>query len=247
MSIGIANIHFWSIKNGNNLQSMKITDSDLDHFEYTDFQFEYLSKNQLNELIVYVTTKTGYILEILYDDKRIINIHHLSKKNSSFTISTLTCTKHFSITGSYDGYIRIWSKDFSQIHIEAKYDQSISNLISSYDQTRILISTISGSINILNLVTKEHLNLMRTHMKSITDIDYDDTRKQMITVGQDGTIRIWCFRTGKQLSEFISEKDVPLIVTYIPNKQLFACGFNDGTIKIFDINTSIILHELKYE
>jgi WD40 repeat protein len=86
---------------------------------------------------------------------------------------------------------------------------------------------------------------MRTHTKLITDIDYDDTRKQMISVGEDGTIRIWCFRTGKQLSEFISEREIPLIVTYTPNRQIFACGFNNGTIKIFDLNTSMILNELK--
>ncbi|CAF4484308.1 unnamed protein product, partial [Rotaria sp. Silwood2] len=79
---------------------------------------------------------------------------------------------------------------------------------------------------------------MRTHIKSITDIDYDDIRKQLISVGQDGTIRIWCFRTGKQLSEFTSEREIPLIVTYTPNRQIFACGFNNGTIKIFDLNTS---------
>ncbi len=252
LSIGLDNIHFWQIKNGNDLKSISISESDIKQFEYTDLQFEHLSKNKLNELIVYITTKSGYILEFLYDEKRLIKIHYLSdkisinKEESSFSISTLTCTNHFCITGSIDGYIRVWSKDFSQVYIQAKYDQSIYALISSYDQTQILILTLSGSLNILNLVTKEHLNLMHTHTKFITDIDYDDTRKQMISVGQDGTIRIWCFRTGKQLSEFISEKEIPLSVTYTPNRQLFACGFNNGTIKIFDLNTSMILHELKH-
>jgi WD40 repeat protein len=250
LSIGLDNILFWRIKNEKDLQSINISINDLDHLEYTNLQFEYLSKNKLNELIVYITTKTGHILELLYDERRIIKIYYLSdkitiNKESSFNISTLTCTNHFFITGSNDGYIRVWSKDFSQVYIEAKYDQSISGLISSYDQTQILISTISGSLNILNLVTKVHLNLMRTHTKLINDIDYDDIRKQMISVGDDGTIRIWCFRTGKQLSEFISEKEIPLIVTYTPNRQLFACGFNNGTIKIFDLNISSILNELK--
>ncbi len=249
LSIGGDNIRFWRIKNENDLQSTSLSENDLNQFEYTDFQFESFSKNKLNELIVYITTKTGQILEILYDEKRIIRIHHLSDKitihkESTFTISTLACTNNFCITGSHDGYIRVWSRDFSQVYIEAKYDQAISSLITSSDQTRVLISTISGSMNMLNLVTKVHLNLMRTHTKLITDMDYDDIKKQMISVGQDGTIRIWCFRTGKQLSEFISEKEIPLVVIYSPDRQLFACGFNNGTIKIFDLNTSMILNEL---
>jgi WD40 repeat protein len=222
----------------------------MDHFEYTDLQFEYLSNNKFNELIVYIATKSGYILELLYNERRVIRIHHLFEKVAinkglSFSISALVCTNNFCITGSNDGYVRVWSTDFSQVYIEAKYDQSITSLISSDDQTRVLISTISGSLSILNLVTKVHLNLMRTHTKIVNDIDYDDIRKQMISVGQDGTIRIWCFKTGKQLSEFTSEKEVPLVVIYSPNRQIFACGFNNGTIKIFDLNTSIITKEIK--
>ncbi len=246
ISIGSDNIHFWRITNANDLKSINISVHDLEHLEYTDLQFDNLSNNKFNELIVYIATTTGHILEILYDEKRVIRIHYLSDKlPMNISISTLVCRKNFFITGSTDGYVRVWATDFSQVYIEAKYDQAICGLISSYDQTRVLISTISGSLSMLNLVTKVHLNLMRTHTKFVTDLDYDDTRKQMISVGQDGTIRIWCFRTGKQLSEFTSEREIPLVVAYTPDRQTFACGFNNGTIKIFDLNTSIISNVIK--
>ncbi|CAF1001384.1 unnamed protein product [Adineta steineri] len=251
ISIGYDNIRFWHITNENDLKSINIFVNNHDHFEYTDLQFDNLCHNKINELIVYIATKTGHILELLYEEKRVITIHYLSdklktNKESLFSISKLVCTDNFCLTGSKDGYVRVWSRDFTQVYIEAKYDQTISGLILSSDQTRVLISTISGLLNILNLITKVHSNLMRTHTKFITDIDYDDTRKQMISVGQDGTIRIWNFRTGKQLSEFTSEKDIPLIVVYTPDRQMFACGFNNGTIKIFDLNTSIISNEIKH-
>lgn len=250
ISIGLDNICLWNIRNGNDLKYSNIQVNDKEQFEYTDLQFQYLSNYKLNELIVFIATKSGQILELSYDEKRIIRVHYLSdrvtiNKGSSFSISALTCTNNYFITGSTDGYIRVWSIDFSQVYIEAKYDQTICGLTSSYDQTRILIATVSGSLNILNLVTKSHLSLARTHTKCITDIDYDHTRQQLISVGQDGTIRLWCFRTGKQLLEFASEREVPVVVTYSQNRQIFACGFNNGTIKIFDLNTSIILHQIK--
>ncbi|UJR26857.1 hypothetical protein I4U23_008168 [Adineta vaga] len=251
ISVGLNNIRFWNITNENDFKSINIPVNHNDYFEYSDLQFDNFTNSQMNEIIVYITTKSGQILEILYDEKRIIRMHSLSdkltmNKESTFTISKLTCTNQFCITGSYDGYVRVWSTDFSQVYIEAKYDQAICGLICSSDQTRVLISTLSDSINVLNLVTKAHLNLIRTHTKYITDIDYDHIRKQMISVGQDGTIRIWCFRTGKQLSEFSSEKEVPTVIVYTPNRQTFACGFNNGTIKIFDLNTSIITNEIKH-
>jgi WD40 repeat protein len=232
---------------------------DIHQLEYTDLQFEHISNNKLNELIVYISSKSGHILELLYDERRVIKIHRLlpTKHSNGSTekitmangpsigICAFTCTNNFCMTGSNDGYVRVWSNDFSQVYMEAKHDQAICGLITSPDQTRVLISTISGSLGILNLMNKEHLNLIRSHTQSVTDIDYDDTRKQMISVGEDGTIRMWCFRTGKQLSEFTAERETPTIVTYAPNRQIFACGFNNGTIKVFELNTSMISAEIK--
>jgi WD40 repeat protein len=238
---------------------MNISVDDMNQLEYTDLQFEHLSTNKLNELIVYISSKSGHILELLYDERRVMKIHRLLPKKysngstekitmangPSIGICAFACTNNFCITGSNDGYVRVWSNDFTQVYIEAKHDQAICGLITSQDQTRVLISTTSGSLGILNLVNKEHVNLLRAHTQCVTDIDYDDTRKQMISVGQDGTIRIWCFRTGKQLSEFTAERETPMIVTYAPNRQTFACGFNNGTIKVFQLNTSIISAEIK--
>jgi WD40 repeat protein len=258
ISIGLDNIRFWRIKNGNDLKSMSISVDDINQLEYTDLQFEHISNNKLNELIVYISSKSGHIIELLYDERRVTKIHRLlptkysndlkekitMTNGPSIGICALTCTNNFCITGSNDGYVRVWSNDFSQIYIEAKHDQAICGLITSHDQTRILISTISGSLGLLNLINKEHFNLIRSHTQFVTDIDYDDTRKQMISVGQDGTIRIWCFNTGKQLSEFTAELETPIIVTYAPNRQIFACGFNNGTIKVFELNSSIISAEI---
>ena len=228
---------------------MSISVDDIQQLEYTDIEYEYqTSKTKSNELIVYISSKSGHIVELLYDERRVIKIHRLlptkNSNESTIGILTLTCTNNFCITGSNDGYVRVWSKDFNQIYIEAKHDQPISSLITSHDQTRILISTISGSIGILNLINKEHINLIRTHIKYVNDIDYDDIRKQMISVGDDGTIRIWSFHTGKQLSEFTAQIETPVLVTYTPDKQLFAAGFNNGLIKIFQLNSSVISAEI---
>lgn len=258
LSIGSDNIRFWRMKNGNDLKSMSISVDDVDQLEYTDLQFEHFSTNKLNELVVYISSKSGHVLEILYDERRVIKIHRLlpSKRppgstekitmatGPSIGICAFACTSNFCITGSNDGYVRVWSTDFAQVYIEAKHDQAICGLVTSPDQTRILISTVSGSLGILNLINKEHLHLMRAHTRSVTDVDYDDVRKQMISVGEDGTIRVWCFRTGKQVSEFTAERETPRVITYAPNRQTFACGFDNGAIKVFELNTSIISIEI---
>ncbi|CAF3469510.1 unnamed protein product, partial [Rotaria sp. Silwood2] len=110
LSIGLDNIRFWRIKNGNDLKSMSISVDDIDQLEYTDLQFEHLSNNKLNELIVYISSKSGHILELLYDERRIIKIHRLlpiKRSNGSTDKITMangppiglcafTCTSNFS-------------------------------------------------------------------------------------------------------------------------------------------------------
>ncbi|CAF4032765.1 unnamed protein product, partial [Rotaria sp. Silwood1] len=137
----------------------------------------------------------------------------------SIGICTLTYTNNFCIIGSNDEYVRVWLNNFTQVYIAAKYDQ-----------TRVLILIIFGSIGILNLVNKEYMNLIRSYTQFIIDIDYDDTRKQMIR--------------KQQLSEFTAEFQTSVVVTYAPNRQTFAYGFNNGTIKVFKLNTSIISAEI---
>lgn len=258
MSIGSDNIRFWRLKNGNDLKSMSISVDDIHQLDYTDLQFEHFSSSKLNELVVFISSKSGHIIEILYDERRVIKIHRLlpNKRPSgsadkitmangpSIGISALTCTSQFCLTGSNDGYVRVWSNDFTQVFMEAKHDQAISALATSPDQTRVAISTVSGSLGLLNLLDKQHIHLIRAHTARVNDIDYDDNRKQLISVAEDGTIRTWCFRTAQQLSEFTAEREIPTIVTFSPNRQVFACGFDNGTIKIFQLNNSTISNQI---
>lgn len=139
----------------------------------------------------------------------------------------------------------MWSTDFSQVFIKAKYDQSIDGLVVSHDQTRVLISTKAGLLGIFNLIGKTHVDLIRTHTKSVTDVDFDSEQEQLISVGQDQTIRLWSCQNNELLMEYGSEREIPLVVTYTPNRKGFACGFQSGTIKFFDLKTSNLLQEIR--
>ncbi|CAF0722865.1 unnamed protein product [Didymodactylos carnosus] len=254
----------FELSDGKNLiRSIEESVDNIQHLEYTDIQFEYASATNSkhnNELLLYVSSKSGHVLELSYNEKRVLRIHRLLPLKRptassdkiilanapSIGVNALTVTSNFCITGSNDGYIRVWSNDFQQTYIEAQHDNSICGLAISDDQTRVVVSTVSGSLGVLNLVNKSYSTLVHSHVNSITDIDYDDIRKQMISVSIDGTIRIWSFETGEQSFEFTSLNDTPLLVTYHPNRQAFAVGFSNGKIKVFELNTSIISAEVNH-
>ena len=245
VSIGLDNIHLWSLTDRHALKSTSISTTKIDRPQYTDLQLIPSSKTTRNGSLVYVATKTGHILSVCCHERRVIRIHDPSNRPASMHISAFACTEDFFITGSNDGYVRLWSADLSQVYIEANYEHEICALVYSHDQTRVLISTRSGSLAVLNLVSKVHANVMRAHTGYLTDMDYDSERQQLLTVGQDRTIRVWCLQTVKQLAEFTSERETPLVVSFAPHRHEFACGFNNGTIKVFDLTKSILSIEIE--
>ena len=60
----------------------------------------------------------------------------------------------------------------------------------------------------------------------------------IITVSRDKTIRLWDMETFDEVYEFSSPVDQPLCVTAHPTLPIFACGFESGKMRIFDIETT---------
>ena len=57
----------------------------------------------------------------------------------------------------------------------------------------------------------------------------------MVTVSDDETIRVWDLDTLSQLYDFRAANEKPCAVTYHPHQQVFACGFRNGAVRVFNI------------
>ena len=57
----------------------------------------------------------------------------------------------------------------------------------------------------------------------------------MVTVSDDETIRVWDLDTLSQLYDFRAANEKPCAVAYHPHQQVFACGFRNGAVRVFNI------------
>ena len=71
-------------------------------------------------------------------------------------------------------------------------------------------------------------------------MDFHLAKGNMITVSADGTIRLWDLQTYDQVVEFSSPIDQPLCVAAHPTLPLFSCGFQTGTMRVFDIEKTCV-------
>jgi len=51
---------------------------------------------------------------------------------------------------------------------------------------------------------------------------------------------------GVQLYDFTAPQDCPTVIAYHPTQQVFACGFESGVLRVFNVATTTMLVEHKY-
>ena len=62
----------------------------------------------------------------------------------------------------------------------------------------MLAGTCVGNLGILNIETRAYTTVMRSHINRILSLSLDPSRRQMATVSEDHTIRVWDLDTMQQ-------------------------------------------------
>ena len=88
------------------------------------------------------------------------------------------------------------------------------------------------------LDTQRSQSLVRSHTGEILSLDI--SKDNVITSGKDYTIRLWDLRTFTQDREFTTLDDLPLAIAAHPTLPLFSCGFESGSMRVFDIEKTIV-------
>ncbi|ESP04065.1 hypothetical protein LOTGIDRAFT_230310 [Lottia gigantea] len=260
VSCGKENIRLWRVKEGS-LRSAPVNLTEHHNMDLTDICFEACvqpDRESANKLL-YACSKSGHILKIDYKKVTVQHVRRLlpvskktdhkdikvDTKGTGICINSMYVSEAFCVTGSDDGFLRLWPLDFAHVYLEAEHEGPVTAVNLSADGLKILAGTITGNIGILDVSTRGYSTIMRSHTSSIYSVAIDPYRKHIATVSQDKTIRVWDAETLQQLYDFSSAKECPCTISYHPLKQVFACGFENGIIRIFNVSTTTMLAEHK--
>ena len=173
-------------------------------------------------------TRTLEYVHALHDDA--INAVHLSAG--------------FAVTGGADRKLRVWPLDFSAHFLEAEHEGGVTAIHASPDQLKLLIGTASGTIGMLDVPTLKHATVVRSHTDIIYGLAIDPHNREFVTASCDGSIRVWELDGNQaQLVEFELPSGCSRAVAYHPTEYAIACGFDDGSLRIFDIASTSLLEE----
>ncbi|XP_035829418.1 WD repeat-containing protein 90 [Aplysia californica] len=258
VSCGRDNVRLWRVREGA-LRSAPVSLGEYHAMEFTDVCFEacaHMDTEPENRLF-YACTKSGHIFEMDYNKLTVQHVRRLLPSKSgvgrgskmkdsgeaggSLSLTSMHLNDTFCVTGSDDGYLRLWPLDFAHVYLEAEHEGPVTASRLSADGLKILAGTSKGNLGVLDVSTRAYTTLMRSHTGRVACFAVDPMRRHLATVSDDGTIRVWDADTLQQLYDFSAPDETPVTINYHPSRQLFACGFHSGTVRVFNVeNTSLV-------
>ena len=249
VSCGRENIRFWRIKNGLLRGLPVILNEYARDTVFTDFAFEssYAPKpfQGAVQKRVFVATKAGTVVQVNYESHDLECVYRLHDK----AIHSIAINEGFCVTGSADKFLRVWPLDFSDYFLEAEHEGPVMSVAISVDGLKLAIGTSTGTLGTLDVASHMYKTLLRSHAGKVhaCAVDPHPGRNEFITVSGDGTIRVWSADSQEQLFEFDAPGDHSYCLAYQPSSdpavRKFACGFNSGCIRVFDIPNTRMTHE----
>ncbi|KAM4526174.1 WD repeat-containing protein 90 [Fundulus diaphanus] len=258
VSCGRENIRLWRVRNGT-LRSCPVHLGEYHSLDFTDVAFEegISSDQHVDDRTLFASTRSGHIFEIDYSRVAVKNVKRLlpaqqqhadRREKQTFNtgpgiaINSISVSSSFCATGSEDGFLRLWTLDFSSVILEAEHEGAVSEVSVSFDSLQVLAATSTGNLGFLDVSSRGYSTLMRSHTDGVLGFSVDGIRRHLATASADGTVRVWNMDSLHQLYDFVSE-DNPCAVAFHPHEQTFSCGFTSGTVRVFDVSSAKLLAE----
>ena len=207
---------------------------------FTDIAYEMgYGLTELDERHVFVSSVGGAVFQINYGTRTLECVYQLHNG----AINSLIVSEGFCITGSDDKFLRVWPVDFSDFFLEAEHDAPVTAIGMSPDQLRVCVGTEKGAVGVLDIPSHGYQTLIRSHTDDVVCVAADPLRAEFTTVSADGTIRVWNDATGEQQFQFDAPGQVVTCLAYHPTDYVIACGFENGMVRVFSIDTTSLVQE----
>ncbi|KAJ6645326.1 F-box-like/WD repeat-containing protein ebi [Pseudolycoriella hygida] len=147
-------------------------------------------------------------------------------------------------TGSYDGYVRIWTTDGRLTNTFRQHKGPIFALKWSKHGFYILSCEISGTAIIWDAVTGQRIQQFSFHSTTVNDVHWQ-TNTSFASCSIDGSIHVCERGVNKPIKSFRGHTSDVNSIRWDPQGQLLASGSNDTTLKLWSMKQDTCIHDFQ--
>ncbi|KAG0037974.1 U3 snoRNP protein, partial [Gryganskiella cystojenkinii] len=159
------------------------------------------------------------------------------------------------VAGTADGNIIVYNASTWAILVTIQgHDKYVTNISISRDGSLLASGADDADIaegalaaRIWNLQTGEFLHALEGHTSKFTGLIFLPSGERIITGSCDRAIHLWETRSGVHLRSFEVQPDHAVVdaISCSNDGELLASSYEDGTIRLWEIETSECLHVLQ--
>ncbi len=139
-------------------------------------------------------------------------------------------------SGDNQGIVRFWNlRDKTVVSEFNAHSQTISGLVITSDQKRLITASRDRTIKVWDLATGDLLDTWTGHRGPIQAMALSPNGQVLASAGHDG-IRLWNAQTGRLLRHFQEHSDRVNVIAFSPDGQYLASGGFDRVVNLWEIS-----------
>jgi WD40 repeat protein len=148
------------------------------------------------------------------------------------------------VTGSTDGLIRLWMVTNGSLERTLRGHAGwITSLDVSADGKLLASSAEDFTVRLWRLPDGHLIQTIDEGMAMVSDIGFSPNDRWLGWSEIDGTVRLRAL-SGKWLQVFKETRHSATCIAFSPDNQLLAAGFDDGTIRVWQIEQGVLQQTL---
>lgn len=98
----------------------------------------------------------------------------------------------------------------------------------------LAVALDNGTINILDVLTRQEIRTLRGHTEKVVAIAIAPDGEIIASASWDGTVRLWDTATGELINTLAAHKAPVFSLAYSPNGEYLASGDSQGIVHLWD-------------
>jgi WD40 repeat protein len=144
----------------------------------------------------------------------------------------------FIVSGGQDKTLRFWDLASARVLKMLNFPYPVVAITLSTCNGLLLLGMEDGCVHLMDATTGVLVSKMEGHSGKVTALEFLQDTRQCISASEDGTIKIWSCKKGRNVKSIDCHDGASILVMkLLQNGDMAVTGSDDGTAKLWDLRS----------
>lgn len=154
-------------------------------------------------------------------------------QNPVYALANANKDEIFYSAGNDKGVVEWSLQNLAFVEVKTPVQSSVYSLFNY--KNLLFIGERSGAFSVYDLTKQEIITRVNAHPKPIFDIKVVQSKNELLTTGEDGSVAVWSLKDFTEIYRFQVAYDTVRCIAISPDETEIAFGCKDHLIQIYNL------------